>query len=214
MTLPNIAESMSPEEREAQPPIPSQAPPYQLRRNRAPRYRCGTCGSRNCSCVNLIERKPLDNQLARGVDALAPTLADTDTFEDHEQHTIWAAQTENQDGPQVHHILITIEKTFSSSEPGVVPPLESTMKAMHGTSPSDCPAYRFKESTRHDKSGLEFTLTAIIPPLPPSMIFGEIEPKDTNITIVRCITAQKIWQQYGVTSPLEMCTTQQMVDGY
>ena len=54
MTLPNIAESMSPEEREAQLPTSSQAPPHQLRRNRAPRYRCGTCGSRNCSCVNLI----------------------------------------------------------------------------------------------------------------------------------------------------------------
>ena len=49
MTLPDIAESRSPEEREAQPPTPSQPPPYQLRRNRAPRYRCGTCGSRYCS---------------------------------------------------------------------------------------------------------------------------------------------------------------------
>ena len=88
MTLPNIAESISPEKLEAQPPTPSKAPPDQLRRNRAPRYRCGTCGSRNCSCVNLIERKPPDDQLARGVDALTPTLVDTDTFEDHEQHTI------------------------------------------------------------------------------------------------------------------------------
>ena len=130
MTLPNIAESRSPEERKAQPPTPSQAPPYQLRRNRAPRYRCGTCGSRNCSCFNLIERKPPDDQLARGVDALTPTLAEKDTFEDHEQRTIWAIQTENQDGPQVHHILITIEKTYSSIEPGVVPPLETTLKAI------------------------------------------------------------------------------------
>ena len=182
MTLPNIAESMPTEEREAQPPTTSQAPPFQLRRNRAPRYRCGTCGSRNCSCVNLIERKPPDDQLARGVDALIPTLADTDTFEDHDQHTIWAVQTENQDGLQVHNVLITIEKTFSSIEPGVVPPLETTLKAMHGTSFSDCPAYRSKEWMRHDKSGLEFTLSAIIPPLPPLMIFGEIEPEDKNIT--------------------------------
>ena len=65
MTLPNIAESRSPEEREAQPPTPSQASAYQLRRNRAPRYRYGTCGSRYCSCVNLIERKLPDDQLAR-----------------------------------------------------------------------------------------------------------------------------------------------------
>ena len=114
------------------------------------------------------------------MDALTPTLAEEDSFEDHEQRTIWAIQTENQDGPQVHHILITIEKTYSSIEPGVVPPLETTLKAMHETSPSDCPAYRFKEWTRHDKSGLEFTLTALIPSLPPSMEFGEIEPEDTN----------------------------------
>ena len=72
---------------------------------------------------------------------------------------------------------------------------------MHETSPSDCPAYRFKEWTRHDKSGLEFTLTALIPQLPTSMVFGEIGPEDTNIALVRCITAQKLWQQFGVTSP-------------
>ena len=201
MTLPNIAESMSPEEREAQPPTPSRATTYQLRRNRTPRCRCGTCGSLNCSCVNLIKRKPPDDRLARGVDALAQTLADTDTSEDHEHHTIWAIQTKTQDGPQVHHILTTIEKTYSSTEPGVVPPLETTLKALHGTSPSDCPAYRFKEWTRYDENGQEFTLTAIIPLLPPSMVFGEIEPEDTNIAMVRCTTAQKIWQQFGVTSP-------------
>ena len=88
MPLPIIAESMSPEQREAQPPTPSQAPPYLLQRNGAPRYRCGTCGSRNCSCVNLIEVRPPDNRLARRVDAPAHDLADTETFEDHVQHTI------------------------------------------------------------------------------------------------------------------------------
>ena len=135
------------------------------------------------------------------MDALTPILAEEDTFEDYEQRTIWAIQTENQDGPQLHHILITVEKTYSSIEPGVIPPLETTLKAMHETSPSDCPAYRFKQWTRHDKSGLEFTLTAIIPPHPPSMVFGEIGPEDTNIAMVRCITAQNLWQQFGMTSP-------------
>ena len=99
MTLPDIAESRSPEERGVQPPTPSQAPPYQLRRNRAPRYRCGTCDSRYCSCVNLIERKPPDDQLARRVDALTAILAEEDTCEDHEQRTTWAIQTDKQDGP-------------------------------------------------------------------------------------------------------------------
>ena len=201
MTLPNIAESISPEQREAEQPTPSQAPPYQLRRNRAPRYRCGTCGSRNCSCVNLVEVKTPDKRLARGVDAPALDLADTEIFEDHIQHTIRSIHAKDQDVPQVHHVVISIEKTYSSIGPGVVPPLETTLKAMQGTPLSDCPTYRFKEWTWHDKSGLEFTLAAIIPPLQPSMVFGKIEPEDTKVAMVRCITAQKLWQQYGVTSP-------------
>ena len=201
MTLPNIAESISPEQREAEQPTPSQAPPYQLRRNRAPRYRCGTCGSRNCSCVNLVEVRTPDKRLARGVDAPALDLADIEMFEDHIQHTIRSIHAKDQDVPQVHHVVISIEKTYSSIGPGVVPPLETTLKAMQGTPPSDCPTYRFKEWTWHDKSGLEFTLAAIIPPLPPSMVFGKIEPEDTKVAMVRCITAQKLWQQYGVTSP-------------
>ena len=201
MTLPNIAESISPEQREAEQPTPSQAPPYQLRRNRAPRYRCGTCGSRNCSCVNLVEVRTPDKRLARGVDAPALDLADTEIFEDHIQHTIRSIHAKDQDVPQVHQVVISIEKTYSSIGPGVVPPLETTLRAMQGTSPSDCPTYRFKEWSCHDKSGLEFTLAAIIPPLPPSMVFGKIEPEDTKVAMVRCITAQKLWQQYGVTSP-------------
>ena len=201
MTLPNIAESTSPEQRQAEQLNPPRAAPYQLRRNRVPRYRCGTCGSRNCSCVNLIKGRPPDQRLARGEDASAPALADTETFEDHAQHTIRSIQAEDQDIPRVHHIVITIEKTYSSVGPGVIPPMETTLKAMQGTSPSDCPAYRFKEWTWHEKSGLEFTLAAIIPPLPPSMVFGKIEPTDTKVAMVRCITAQKLWQQYGVTSP-------------
>ena len=201
MTLPNIAESTSPEQRQAEQSNPPRAAPYQLRRNRVPRYRCGTCGSRNCSCVNLIKGKPPDQRLARGEDASAPALADTETFEDHAQHTIRSIQAEDQNIPRVHHIIITIEKTYSSVGPGVIPPMETTLKAMQGTSPSDCSTYRFKEWTWHEKSGLEFTLAAIIPPLPPSMVFGKIEPTDTKIAMVRCITAQKLWQQYGVTSP-------------
>ena len=49
MILPNIPESMSLDQQDAEQPITSQALPYQLRRNGAPRYRCGTRGSSNCS---------------------------------------------------------------------------------------------------------------------------------------------------------------------
>ena len=147
--------------------------------------------------------KSPDNRLARGVHTPTPTptLADTDTSEDHEQYTICTIQTETQNVPQVHHVVITMEKTYSSVTPDIIPPLETTLKAMRETSPSDCPTYQFKEWTRHDKSGLELTLTAIIPPLPPSMVFGDIAPEDTNIAMIRCTTAQKLWEQFGVTSP-------------
>ena len=69
--------------------------------------------------------------------------------------------------PTVRHIILTIEKTFTSTESESIPPLESTLKEMHQFSPSDCPTYRFKEWTSHGKGGLEFTLAAIIPFLPP-----------------------------------------------
>ena len=117
------------------------------------------------------------------------TPDNTKTSEDHLQHTIRSIQAKDQDVPQVYHVVITIEETYSSIGPVVVPPLETTLKAMQGTSPPDCPTYRFKEWTRYDKSGLEFKLAAIIPPLPPSMVFGKIEPEDTKVAIVRSITA-------------------------
>ena len=96
--------------------------------------------------------------------------------------------------------MTTIEKTYSSVEPGIVPPLETTLKGMHETPSTDCPNYRFKEWTCHNKSGLEFTLAAIIPPLLPWIVFGEVETEDTKVALIRCITAHQIWQQYGVTS--------------
>ena len=57
-TLPEISEDLSPDQPGTEKGIFSQAPCYQLRANRAPRYRCGTCGSRNCSCVQLMANEP------------------------------------------------------------------------------------------------------------------------------------------------------------
>ena len=33
-------------------------PHYGLRRNRVPRYRCGTCGFRDCTCVMALNKSP------------------------------------------------------------------------------------------------------------------------------------------------------------
>ena len=94
-----------------------------------------------------------------------------------------------------------MEKTYASTESGVVPPLESTLKAMYDSSLSDCPNYHIKQWTRHDRGGLEFTLSAVIPDLPPSIVFGEIDEACGNAEIVRCITARQLWEKYLVASP-------------
>ena len=123
---------------------------------------------------------------------------------EHPKHGILAVRTQRQEhelSPTVRHIIVTVEKTNTSAESGVVPPLESTLKAMHDSSPSDCPTYRFKEWTCNERGGLEFTLTAIIPPLPPSITFGEVDKTCANTQMFRCISAYQLWEKYRVVSP-------------
>ena len=166
MTLPEIPESPLPTESESHDGVPTRAPRYQLRANRAPRYRCGTCGSRNCSCVQLITTEPPNLRLTRG--ATIPggelTLARTPEYPQHQILTVRAQQQEPKTPSTIQNIILTVEKTYTSTESGLVPPLESTLKAMHDFFPSDCPTYRFREWTHHDHGGLEFTLAATIPP--------------------------------------------------
>ena len=52
----------------------------------------------------------------------------------------------------------------------------------------------------HDRGGLEFTLSAVIPPLPPCMTFGEMDIKSDSLEMVRCITAHQLWKKYRVAS--------------
>ena len=122
----------------------------------------------------------------------------------HPQHEILTVQAQREKveaPPLVHHLIITVEKTFTSVEREVIPPLEETLRAMHATSPSDCPTYRFKEWTPPHRGGLEFTLHAIIPPLPPSITFGELAEEDSSPEMVRCITAHQLWEKYRIASP-------------
>ena len=146
MKLPEILESPSSTQSSSCGNVSTQAPRYQLRANRAQRYKCGTCGSRNCICIRQIIIEPPNLRLARG--AVIPTcelaLARTPA---HPQQGILAVRTQSQEpelSPIVRHIIVTVEKTYTSTESGVVPPLESTLKAMHDSSPSDCPTYRIK----------------------------------------------------------------------
>ena len=213
MTLPETLESQSPAHSDSRENTSPQVPRYQLRTNRAPRYKCGTCGSRNCTCAHQIIIEPPDLRLARG--APIPTCELTlGRMPDHPQHRILAvrAQRQEQESPPiVSHMIVTIEKTYTSIQFGVVPPLEATLRAMHDSSPSDCPTYRFKEWSSSERGGLEFTLAAIIPRLPPSITFGELDEKCTNIQMNRCITAHQLWEKYHVVSPRATYTNPRLV---
>ena len=204
MTLPEIPETQSlSENRNFEIGPSSQTSRYQLRANRAPRYKCGTCGSRNCTCVKRLACDSPDHRLARGavIPAREFSMARAPYHPQHEILTVQAQREKVETPPLVHHLVITVEKTFTSVEREVIPPLEETLRAMHTTSPSDCPTYRFKEWTPPLRSGLEFTLHAIIPPLPPSITFGELAEKDSSPEMVRCITAHQLWEKYGIASP-------------
>ena len=204
MTLPEIPETQSPLENQNSELGPSsQTLRYQLRANRGPRYKCGTCGSRNCSCVKRLTCHSPDHRLARGavIPARELSMARAPYHPQHEILTVQAQREKVEAPPLVHHLVITVEKTITSVEQEVIPPLEETLRAMHATSPSDCPTYRFKEWTPPHRGGLEFTLHAIIPPLPPSITFGELAEKDSSPEMVRCITAHQLWEKYRIAFP-------------
>ena len=137
--------------------------------NRASRYICETCGSRNCTCVHETTIQPPDLRLARGVAIPACELALAQTPE-YPQYEVLAVRAQRQDPitqPTIRDIFVTVEKIYASIESGLVPPLHSILKAMNDFSLSDCPAYPSKEWTHHERSGLGFTITAVIPPYRP-----------------------------------------------
>ena len=203
MTLPQIPESSTSTQSNQLDDISRQAPRYQLRANRAPKFRCGTCGSRDCSCIQLVTTEPPNQRLVRGaaIPACEIFLAQTAKNPQHEILNILAKLQKPKTPPTIRLIILTIEKTFTSTESESIPPLDSTLKEMHKFSPSNCPTYRFKEWTTHEKGGLEFTLAGTIPPLPLSFLFGELDDTCNNPQMIRCITANQLKKKYHITSP-------------
>ena len=164
-------------------------------------------GHHDTSCEQIehhvLNVEPADLRLARGAVIPACEFALARTPE-HPQHGILAIRAQRQKHgipPVVRPIIVTIEKTYTSIDSGVVPPPESTLKAMHDSSPSGCPTYRFKEWTCPERGGLEFILAAVIPPLPPSITFGEVNEVCVTAQMIRCITAHQLWEKYHVVSP-------------
>ena len=106
MTLPDIPESQSPNQQCVEEGTSSQAPRYQLRMNRTQQYKCGTCGSRNCSWVQLVTSEPPDIRLALGAAIPARELSIARAPE-HPQYEILTIQTrrhELEPPPKVCHL--------------------------------------------------------------------------------------------------------------
>ena len=67
-------------------------------------------------------------RLAWAVDVPFQCLVDMKAL-DHPQQYVLSIQAKNQDIPLLHNIVITVEKTYSSNDPRVVPLLETTLRA-------------------------------------------------------------------------------------
>ena len=147
---------------------------YQLRHKRQPKYKCGTCGLRDCVCVLAVNEKRDIPIGARGV-----------------------PQEERQQTELVHRIVVRAEKTFSGVERTENYPAETILQRIAVPSVAKAPCPRFKEWTS-DGKGLEFTLATVVPPVPPSIVFGPFNFEREPIQMARCITADLLLDQYGV----------------
>ena len=135
-----------------------QAPPpesidisYGLRRNRVPRYRCGTCGLRDCECNYMVHAgfpiRPRGVQLTREKEMSLPSGT-------------------------VDRLIIRAEKTYTGLQRNENPFLvDYILSKMRDLTIAKVPCPRFKEWT-YDLHGLEFTLPITVPPLPANIAFG------------------------------------------
>ena len=72
-----------------------------------------------------------------------------------------------------------------------------TQLSKYEVATAPCP--RFKEWT-HDRRGLEFSLPAIVSPVPMNIAFGPFNYEREPIQMVRCITADLLHNKYGITA--------------
>ena len=150
----------------------SEAPRYQLRSKRQPRYKCGTCGLRDCVCLLAVKENRRVPTGARGVPP--------------------------EEGEKlVHRLTVRAEKTYSAVERSGNHPVDAILEklSLPGVEKAPCP--RFKEWTS-DEKGLEFTLPTVMPPVPNNIAFGLFNFEREPVQMARCITADLWWDKYGV----------------
>ena len=115
---------------------------YGLRRNRIPRYRCGTCGLRDCECNYMVHAgfpiKPQGVLLAREQEKSLPSGT-------------------------VDRLVIRAEKTYTGLQRSDTPyPVDYILSKMKDSTIAKAPCPRFKEWT-YDLIILEFTLPITVP---------------------------------------------------
>ena len=150
----------------------SEVPRYQLRSRRQPRYKCGTCGLRDCVCLLAVNENPRVPTGARGVPP---------------------ERGEN----LVHRPTVRAEKTYSSLERCGDYPVDTILEKLSSPGVAKAPCLRFKEWTSYGK-GLEFTLATVMPLVPSNIAFRPFNFEREPVQMVRCITADLLCDKYGI----------------
>ena len=97
----------------------------------------------------------------------------------------------------VHRIIVRAEKTFAGVEQTEKYPAETILQQIAEPGVAKAPCPRFKEWTS-DGKGLEFTLATVVPPVPPSSVFGPFNFEREPVQMARCITADLLLDRFGV----------------
>ena len=159
----------------------SKVPRYQLRSRRQPRYKCGTCGLRDCVCLLAVNENRRVPTGARGVPP---------------------ERGEN----LVHHLTVRAEKTYSSLERSGDYPVDTILEKLSSPGVTKAPCPRFKEWTS-DGKGLEFTLATVMPQYPAisrsdhSTLSGSLcKWSDASPLIFSATKTEFMWTRAGFTA--------------
>ena len=129
-------------------------PHHDLRRDRVPRYRCGTCGFRDCTCILALNKSPT-----------FPTEPPKSPVRPKPQPLIHNGKL------LVSRVVIRAEKTYTGLERERIFPVDVVLEEFSKSKVVEEPCPRFKEWTS-DLRGFEFTLAVTVPPVTPIIVFG------------------------------------------
>ena len=126
---------------------------YSVPRNRVPRYRCGTCGFRDCTCVMALNKSPT-----------IPTGPPKAPVSPKLQTLIHNGKL------LVSRLVIRAEKTYTGLEKQRIFPVDFILEELSKSKVGEelCPRFKEWTSNRHD---LEFTLAVTVPSVTPNIVF-------------------------------------------